>query len=250
MTSESIAYARAPVAEALLDVRVDVLDSDVLGRLIDFGDPEYPRRTEQTLEDVELASGTSGVATKVERRTNGYTWVSDDGRNMVQMRVDGFACGQLAPYTGWDAFYREARRIWLTYVARVGQLHVRRASLRYVNQIHVPSDGLDIAHYLKTRPEVADELGSPVTGFYLGLECHLSDFDVSARLVETVLPGSADDSRHRLVLDIDVYRTLEQELSENDCDMKHWDLAFADLHRAKNHLFESSITESTRRLFQ
>lgn len=250
MSQASPDYARAPIAEALLDVRVADLEPSVLEQLAAYDDAAYPTRSEQTVKEVEVSSGARAAAAKVERKLSGYMWTSNDGRNMVQMRTDGFACGQLAPYSGWEAFYGEARRLWLAYTGRVGHFQLMRASLRYVNQIQVAVEGLDVSDYLTTRPEVAQDLSYPVAGFFMGIDISLDDLNASARLVETVLPCESVDNSYRLVLDIDVVRTFNQALSSNDCDIETFDATFDDLHKAKNHVFETSISDKTRELLR
>ena len=166
------------------------------------------------------------------------------------MRSDGFTFSRLAPYNDWETFYEEARRLWLAYVDLAGQVMLRRAAVRYINQFQVPAAEVKIDDYLRTRPEISPDMPNSTSGYFLSLDIPLLDFGATARIVETVLVSDDGDEGPRLVLDIDVYRPVEPMQASCQSDMTEFDTMFGELRDAKNMVFEASITNKARGLFQ
>ena len=245
-----VRYRVAPIAEAVFDIRVDELDPAVLDRMGLFLDSGYPNQEKGVLTGVEIEAGPLGVATKTALKTNGFRHTSEDGKQIIQMRSDGFTFSRLAPYEDWETFYAESRRLWLAYVNLADQVHLTRVALRYINQIQVPRAEVKIDDYLRTRPEISPDMPTTTSGFFLTLEVPIPALGAISRIVETVIAGGEGSQDPRLVLDIDVFRPLEQEEFTSRTSMHQLDATFETLRNAKNMVFEASITDKSRRLFQ
>ncbi len=245
-----VRYPRAPIAEAVLDVRVEELEPASLSRIGTFADVSYPTREESVLSSAEIETGPLGVATRSVQKMNGFRLTSEGDTQIVQMRSDGFTFSRLSPYEDWKAFYTEARRLWLAYVDLAEQLTLNRAALRYINQIQVPAGDVKIDDYLRTRPEISPDMPSSTSGFFMSLDIPLPDFDATARIVETVLDDDGRDKGPRLVLDVDVYRPMERMQFTSESEMNELDAMFGELRNAKNLVFEASITDKSRGLFR
>ena len=244
-----VRYPHAPIAEAVFDIRVDELDPAVLARIGSYVDVGYPNREEGVPSGVEIEHSPLGMATKSVRKMNGFRFTSKDGKQIVQMRSDGFTFSRLAPYEDWQVFYAESRRLWLDYVRLTGKIHLRRAALRYINQIQVPAGQVRIDDYLRTRPEISPDMPDVTSGYFMSLDIPLPDFGAKSQIVQTVL-ASEDGNGGFLVLDIDVFCPLGREEFTDRTEMQGLDEIFSKLREAKNLVFEASITEKSRRLFR
>ena len=243
-------YPNAPIAEAVFDVRVAELGGPELSRVMSFADDGYPTRQESTLSGAEVESGPLGVTTRAIRKMNGLRLTSEDGRQIAQLRTDGFSFSRLAPYEDWSTFFAEARRLWCSYVdvAQPGQ--TTRFAVRYINQIVVPPGSVSIDDYLRTRPEISDDMPTATSGFFLTLDIPLPMFGATVRIIETVLAPNEEDPRPRLVLDIDAFREVDEPAANDAAAMSRFDTVFQDLRNAKNLVFEASITDRARELFR
>lgn len=243
-------YPHAPIAEAVVDLRVLGVAEDKVPVLGGFQDLDYPKREESVLMSAEVQSGALGLATKTVRQMNGFRFTSEDGLQIAQLRTDGFTFSRLAPYEEWSTFYTEARRLWLEYQALVTPSTVGRLALRYINQIQMPVGELKIDTYLRTRPEISDDMPNSTSGYFMTVDIPLPAHQATARITQTILGG--DDSAAlspRLVLDIDVYSEtviVPGEPSGQD----QIDETFTRLRLAKNMVFEASITDQSRELFR
>ncbi len=242
-------YPRAPIAEAVFDIRVDEIDDAVLAHIGPYVDVGYPNREEGVLSEVEIENSPLGMSTKSVRKLNGFRFTSEDGKQIVQMRSDGFTFSRLAPYETWQAFYAESRRLWLDYARLMGKVHLRRAALRYINQIHVPAGQVRIDDYLRTRPEISPDMPDVTSGYFMSLDIPLPAFEANSQIVQTVL-ADKEGTGGFLVLDIDVFSPLGQREYTDCTGMRELDVVFGKLRQAKNLVFEASITDKSRRLFR
>ena len=111
---------------------------DQLARLMSFADDGYPVRQESTLSGAEIESGPLGVSTRAIRKMNGVRLTSEDGRQVAQLRTDGFSFSRLAPYEDWSTFFAEAGRLWGAYIDIAEPRRTTGVAVRYINQIVVP----------------------------------------------------------------------------------------------------------------
>ncbi len=252
ISSDQPPYPRAPIAEAILDVRVPALPAESLELLAAFADPAYPQRQESRLLDAQIEHNALGVVTRGSQQLNGYRHTSADGHYVAQFRTDGFTFSRMAPYDRWDTFYAEATRMLRLYEQACSPPLLTRLALRYINQISVPPGQIPVDEYLRTRPEIADDMPNTTTGFFLTMDLPLPDHDAKCRIIETILPPllppNPSGSQTRLVLDIDVYKEVAVSPSADD-HLETLNASFVMLRHAKNMVFEKSITDKTRRLF-
>ena len=242
-------YPHAPIAEAVLDIRVDELEPAVLARIRSYTDVEYPNQEEGVLSGIEIEHSPLGMSTRSSHKMDGYRFTSEDGKQIVQMRSDGFTFSRLAPYEDWQAFYSESRRLWQSYVQLTGKVHLRRGSLRYINLIDVPSGQVKIDDYLRTRPEISPDMPDVTSGYFMFLNVPLPDYGADSQIVQTVL-AREEGNEGSLVLDIEVFCPLGRTEIMDPIEMEELDVTFSKLRKAKNLVFEASITDQSRRLFR
>jgi uncharacterized protein (TIGR04255 family) len=240
--------ARAPIVEALLDIGVVPSAAKAEDRLAEVQSRlggQYPtkqiRKTwtgqlEFRPDAAPLAKGAEGPSA--------LQLTSRDGKEVVQVRPNGFSYSRLQPYTDWVSFSASARAAWHEYAKLVEPQSVNRIALRYINRIPLPSPVSDLSDYLQTGPTFAPGLPQPPKAFFFRAVLADEISRSTVILTETVEEGKNDLSVP-LILDIDVFRVgvfpVETE--------KLWAL-FPSLHEAKNRYFFNSITEATKELFR
>lgn len=239
-------YSRAPITEAILDIEVEAMETVVASSLSicqDTVQADYPTRRELKTTVAEIELGASG-AKSLASRNLGFAFVSPDGKQLFQVRTNGFTANRLAPYIGWDTFSREARRLWNVYWKVARPVRVTRIALRYINRIDISFPMVDMKDYFRTSPEVAPGLPQLMAGFFMQVLLPLEDASAFVNIVQTIVkpvePGSTS-----VILDLDLFRTAD--LPEADDAL--WGL-FESLRDKKNTVFESCITDKTRELIR
>ena len=236
-------YANAPITEALIDIQVS-LPPDV--KLAAFDDvynrvkADYPSRGDAKLVGATLSFGEQ-VSASAKQDQIGYILRTKDGKNVVQVRLNGFTFSRLRPYEHWDALRDEARRIWDIYRDVARPIKVTRVALRYINQfdIGVPMDFRD---YFRTFPEVSSDLPQQLSGFLMQVQIPREDFKGFILLTQTMVPPP-DEKTASVILDIDTYRQEVDFASDGEL----WRF-LEQLRDRKNEVFEGCITNRTRQL--
>ncbi len=241
-------FPRAPITEALLDIRVSLSDAVNLDQLVAFQDcvrDRYPNKRDRKLWKGSLQFGTDGpqLSDKIGG-TDGYFFSSSDGKNIVQCRLDGFTFNRLKPYDRWETFRDEALHLWEVYKAIAQPTQIIRVALRYINRIEIPVPFRDFKDYVLTGPEIAPGLPQGLAGFFLQLRLPAADAATQIVVTETMEPIT-ETRRLPFILDIDVFREAAYDVDEP----ASWEM-LEELHDLKNDVFFKSITAKARELFR
>ncbi len=239
-------YPKAPITEAIIDLRVKLADSVPVSELrkVHLGqETAYPR-----VEAVNVAVGHmevgERVSTTASRKHVGFWFRSADGKQLYQARLDGFTMNRLTPYESWEPFRTEARRLWNAYRSVAKPENVVRIAVRYINRLDIPLPLRDFKDYLRTVPEVSADLPQGLAGYFMQLAIPQDDIKAVVLLNEAVIEPAVPNVAS-VVLDIDLFRTAELPTSDDGL----WSL-FENLHARKNDIFEACITDQARELFK
>jgi len=246
MTERKI-YAKAPITEAIIDLRVmpyPNLELDTLKQLCEDTIAEYPR-VDPTIEvagTIQIQPGVSASASAQQEQT-GYRSISSDGKLVCQRQLQGFTFSRLAPYESWGPFRDIARSLWSVYRDATRPRRVTRLAIRYVNRINVPKASAELKDYFRTLPEISSDLPQTIDGFFMQVQLPLDDIEASVILNHTIVPPT-ERNVISVILDVDLF--CEDTVPNDDGGI--WDY-FETLHTRKNEIFEACITEKTRELF-
>lgn len=244
-------FPNAPITEALLDIRAELAPSATLRTLRGMHDAirdHYPNRRERKKWEgtVEIKEGKLKF-TQPPGQIDGYLFVSGDGREIVQARLDGFTFNRLRPYDRWETLRETARAHWRLYRDIARPTHLTRLALRYINRLELPLPLGDFAEYLKTIPNVADGIPQSVRTLFVRLEVPSEKGAIGIITQSLQAPEKRSDGRHILpfIFDIDVFKE-ERFPAESD---EVWQI-FEELRDFKNQIFFQSITPRAEELFQ
>jgi uncharacterized protein (TIGR04255 family) len=248
MADDATRYSRAPITEAIIDLRVALPPghrSELFSDAFLSSATDYPKRRQlsQAISNVEI--GTS-ISTSTVTEPVGWICSSDDDKQIVQFRRDGFTFSRLAPYGAWEPFRDEARKLWLAYRAHAAPAGILRLAVRYINQINIPFDAkpLKLEDYFRFYPELPDDEFPPIAHFFVQVQLPQEDIEAVAVVREVRLPPPSE-SQVSVLLDIDLFR--EEKVPTKDADI--WEI-FEQLRERKNQIFNRCITGRTKELIQ
>lgn len=239
-------YPKAPITEAVIDLRVELPENvglEPLKHAHDGQEAAYPRVEQMNVAVGHMEVGKQ-VTTTASTRAVGYWYRSGDGKQIYQARLDGFTMSRLAPYERWESFRDEARRLWNIYKGAADPRSIVRVAVRYINRIDIPLPLQDFKDYLRTVPEVSPDLPQGLAGYFMRLAIPLDEIKSVCLLNEAIIEPAAPNTVS-VVLDIDVFRTVDLPGD----DEAIW--SFVDeLRHRKNSVFEACITDKARELFE
>ncbi|MGH7149661.1 MAG: TIGR04255 family protein [Planctomycetota bacterium] len=241
---------RAPIVEALIDLRVEAPQGAEVRRLGDLGEriaARYPAREERKGRrvQVDLGPDRASLVREDEPALHGYAFRSGDGRQVVQVSSEGFTVNRLKPYLGWDPLREEARVLWEEYRRIVSPVRVVRLAVRTINRIELPLPVGEMRQFFRTFPEIAPGLPQGMLEFLLRVVVQDPALRAHAIVTQGLEPLAPEATRAPVILDVDVFR-------ECGCPPESpevWSL-LEGLRELKNRVFFESLTERTVDLFR
>lgn len=192
--------SKAPIVEAVIDFRVK-LPSDfklevfhpLRGRLAE----DYPNVEEQQIIE-QMVIQEPGQVAEVSTRLSGihgHRLLSKDGRNVAQLRRDGFTFSRLNPYTNWEDVFGEAWRLWGRYAETAKPAEVSRIAVRYINRMLLPLPFSDPREYLNAPPVIAEGWPSNMRTFLSRIVLHEPENAISLNVIQALEPEAPGEQR-------------------------------------------------------
>jgi uncharacterized protein (TIGR04255 family) len=246
-------YRRPPVLEALIDVRIDALPADKvlhLEKLHDALQGEYPSKKIR----YQFAGGVQIEGDRVVQSPHvtgpfGYRYESEDGRRIVQFRLDGFTYNRIKPdpdeeWPGWEQIRDEAKPAWTLYKDTFNLVEITRLAVRYINQVVIPAPSIELYDYFTAAPRVPPDLPyQDMLDFSSAVTIKVPTCKALAHVKHYPAPQQYPGAI-TVALDIDVFRPERLTLSA----FSIWEL-LDQLRALKNTIFEASLFPKTKELF-
>lgn len=100
-------YPRAPITEAIIDLKVELPDGARVAELekVHAGlETAYPNRRNRLLGEFQGHVGRQGAAATARSMHVGFLFTSRGEKQIFQAQLDGFTMSRLAPYESREAF--------------------------------------------------------------------------------------------------------------------------------------------------
>lgn len=243
---------RAPVTEALVDIRVkarDDLNPEDLRPPKRFS-RDFPQLGEQRGIEASFAFEKNKAASQSTKDLGlrGFFLKTTDETEIAQFRVDGFTYNKLKPYSSWDEILPEALRLWEAYKDCAQPAEVTRLALRYINHISVQRGVQRFNEIMTAPPPLPPGVPSYISQFFTRVTIHSPDTGLAVHVAQGFEPGGKDEPG-TYILDIDAFH--ERPYSVEDPATHDKIVAiFQQLRELKNRVFFSSLTEETVESFE
>ncbi len=234
---------KAPIREALIDIQVNPrsdLETNEMKQFHDLISADYPKEQIQTQFHISLSLGQTRKTAHTEEPW-GFRYESEDGRQVVQARRDGYTFSRLEKYETWANLRSEAVRLWKIYQEIARPDSVKRVAVRYINSFKIEAP---FKKYLQAPPISPPGLSVSIQEFLTRFVVHNDALDASA-IITQALKKLDMDGINPLILDIDVYKVVALDPD----DKQIWSI-IDSFHDLKNDLFFNSITDETMETFK
>ncbi|MDA0348828.1 MAG: TIGR04255 family protein [Verrucomicrobia bacterium] len=250
MNDESFHLENAPIIEAIVDIDCDLrpdFDLAVNGPAIrEVLKDSYPKMRHQIFQEHKVShSQNSPPKVDVRKGVKALQFQSEDGKQLVQFRTNGFSFNRLAPYDGLDKYLPEVKAKWELFSELVKPVQIRKIGLRTINRILLPLEGgkVKLDDFLKVGPRLPDEDTLTFVGF---LNQHMALEAGTGNHVNIVLTTQQSTKEGLpLILDIDAFRPCQS-------DPPPWEKILeiiTSLRSLKNRGFRNTLTKKCLNLF-
>ena len=243
---------KAPITEAIIDFEVNLptnFDVKKLDGAHERIKDDYPIKEARQLFTGELAFKDGQIQTTGEDKgIHGYLFKEQEGKQVVQFRVDGFTFSKLKPYESWTQIFSEALRLWKIYIDVSSPESINRVAVRYINhlKIEIAQESISLADYLLAPPQLPQGESRIVSNFLTQLTMHEPDSRITTNF--TQVSGTEFDERNAtIILDIDSYKLFERLDPDDEASIRR---TLEKLRKVKNSVFFGSITEKVVELYK
>lgn len=243
-------YSKAPIAEALIDVRISNPEGatvDVLTKIASALAPKFPTRHPiQHFEVGFQADNQQGSAQFINNQAPmGWRLLSKENDRVLQLQRIGFTYSHLPPYSNWSAFRDGARGCWNEFKAFLPDQRASRIAVRVINRIPVPDEPYFLHHYVNLYPNLpAKDFPSGLIASFVQVQLNIPHVFPDARAILNVNSGQRDANGPYLLLDIDLF--VERNVEKDD---EVWSI-LEKFGVEKDVIFEACITDKTREVIK
>lgn len=252
MNETPLQLSAAPIVEAVLDIDCDMpLTMDIAAleapARAEYGE-QYPKFQPQLMQEFMFEAPAEGTAkvTKSSMGIQALQFLQDDGKQLVQVRVQGYSFNRLAPYGSLDDYLPEMERTWHLFTKIAQPVKIRTVRLRYINRLLLPLEAgrIELDEYLEHGPRLPSDTGLEFTGF---VHQHSAVEVGTGNQVHLVLAGQApEQEKLPVIFDIQAFHSGDLEPS----DWKGILSRVESLRRLKNLVFRKSLTKKCLNLFR
>tara|TARA_R110002049_G_C9139994_1_gene559534 strand:- start:669 stop:1406 length:738 start_codon:yes stop_codon:yes gene_type:complete len=243
---EKIHYKRPPITEAVIQfVFKSKADNDKIAKAVKKLETLYDKYELREATEYKFEISPTKEPVTSSKVNPAHEFSSNDRTDVTILRDDSLLCSAIAPYKGWDEFVSRFERDWKIWRKIVGYKEVEKIGLRYINRIDIPADNPIVRYedYINVFPHVPSVL-EPNSYFSINMQVPLLDIH-SLLNIKTAIVKSPVPKHLALILDLDVVKTFDAP-NTDDAYFKYLEAA----HTKKNEIFEASIKDKSRELFQ
>lgn len=243
-------YPNPPIVEAVIEFRFEESGpgaelSDVIRTALSATYDAEETATQDRIEaEVSLTGG--GVAAAA-RRTPHITFLrSASGHRLLGCGPGSLSVHVLAPYPGWESFIGQAEEAVGALPAPVADSPVLVLSIRYIDRIEIPGGRGGFADYLSVLPPRPKGMPAVLAGCHY--VTHATDPRDGTRAQLTVASTPGEPEKGPALL----YDLALQQSGQPLCSFQvdSWRPLVEEMHARQREIFEQSITDRTRELFQ
>jgi uncharacterized protein (TIGR04255 family) len=245
-----------PIVEAVLEIDCDIPPSVKISELEnkarDAFRSHYSQFRKVYMQEHSLhAQAVPGAEPRANvasaQRLEAFQFLHADGKQLVQIREQGFAFNRLAPYSSLNDYLPEIERTWKVFQTLVSPIQVKAIKLRAINRILLPAPGGKVAElqlYLKICPRLPDEIRLQFNGF---LNQHFA-VEPSTGNQASIILASQPFANEQLPIILDITSAVATTSEPSD-----WQAILdkiQSLRGLNNSIFENSLTPECLKLYQ
>jgi uncharacterized protein (TIGR04255 family) len=240
-----LSYQRPPITEAVLQLnfanQLDRADIEKVAAAVGSG---YQKSDELNFQFVVNPAGS--VSGKTE--PTGIRLTHPVLQQLIIIYASSISVSRLAPYPGWDAFYKAGSEVFSRVRKRMGYRQITRAAVRYVNRIDIPhgpdNNPSSIGDYLRVYYSGPTIVGMSAPSAYM-TQAEFGSASEWAKVIVRVLTVEPALIRHSsVVLDLDVY--CDKGIPQQEAELEKF---FTKMRHLKNSVFTDCITPAAEQLF-
>jgi uncharacterized protein (TIGR04255 family) len=240
-------YPKDPINEAVIQISTSTQTSpESLKKIANYFKDEYPHQ--EPLTELDFMIDATGGPSHIRHAISGYRLTSITNPDVLVVQPGGIVAARLSPYAGWEQLLAATKKVWSYWHRVAGASPISRLGVRYINRIDVPlanNTNIELSEYLNFFPQVPKFVPKQLNGYVVQATFPTEKENWTATLTSTVLTPPPLLNTLSIILDIDLFRIEQVPQREESL----WE-CIESVRSLKNSIFESCITDKTRKCFE
>jgi uncharacterized protein (TIGR04255 family) len=239
-------YPRPPIVEAMIEFRfaVAVPREFLFETLRSSLATRYPAEARQDRLDVSIK--TDGGEPSAVRAPHLAFLRSNDGLRALGCGEQTLSVHVLAPYPGWESFIEQVEEALGALPEEASAGGLTAVGVRYIDTITLPGAAKSIGDYLTIMPQRPEGLPSALSAFHFATQTVDEEDGTVARLTLAAGPPTPEGAPV-VIYDLSLRREGAALCGLRDAG---WRPIVEALHQRQRDVFEASITDRMREMFQ
>lgn len=238
--------SKPPLIESVCELRLDPSvpwDLTLPGRLFEKLRAMFPEKRQNP--GLELKFGPQGVAEQPDyRQIDNLQFLSQDGKNVAQIREHLVSVSRLAPYEEWERYKTTVLDVFEKFCDIAGACVIARAGLKYVNKIVIPQPGIRLEEYFEMYPHLGPKMPQSHGPFLVGVIFPFDDLADSLR-AEITSGNPEGPDQYQVLFTLDYFST--NSLRVRFDNLADW---LEAAHGRIEDTFHATLTEKAMNLFE
>lgn len=241
-------YKNPPLIETLFEFHFSPDTSQDFESVISFLHEKirtrFPKKYRLQIQSSQINIDTSGTPELTEQLLPLVRFQSSNEQVLIQVGQAFLSVNHLKPYTSWEEFLPSVEMGFNVYSEIVKPKIINRIALRYINQIEIPSNRVNLEDYFNFRPFIGQQILQDISGFTLGIQIPREEnrdtLNIQLASINTESPNTV-----AMLLDLTYSPMKLGDITLNN--IAEW------LDTAHSHIedaFEACITDQLRNLFE
>jgi len=251
MTDTGLSLANPPIIEAVVDIHCDlppsIVPAEIYERAKELFRDAYPKARRQVIEQIELRKeARKPVEHSIREQIGALQFRTEDEKQLVQIRPEGYSFNRLAPYGSLDDYLPEIERTWTIFRELTEPVQIRRVGLRFINRILLPmvEGRVKLNEYLRISRPLLDEDTLEFAGFVN--QHSANETSTGNRVNMTLVAQPPEGDRLPVIFDINAFN-LEPRAPDDWEGIRE---TISSLRRLKNRVFKRTLTKQCLNLFR
>jgi uncharacterized protein (TIGR04255 family) len=254
-----------PIVEAVIDIECDLPPNTNFGNLDEdaksllkvaiiesLGKPYTQLREIIGFQGKFPIGPDVNVASEILQSVAAFQAVTEDGKQIVQVRQQGYSFNKLQPYGTFDEILPEIERTWRAFVELMKPKTTNAVRMRFINILTLPTlnGNIDLTLYLRDGPNTPDDDRSVVTNFLRQTTTLEIATGNAANTVLAIAQNPVDQPNLENQVSILFDNSAESTLKVDADDWPKISEKLAELRQLKNRTFSNMLTEKCLELYK
>lgn len=237
-------YKNSPITEVVCEFRFElesIFDQKTVDLFFNEIKEKFPKKKKGQTHQIKLEINPKGQSfNKTLEEFDQF--FSDDEKTLIQLDKGRLSIHKLKPYNSWQEFYSLINLVFDSYIKNIKIKSIQRIGLRYINNFVIPLSTFDAEQYFNLHPIMGEGLPQNLVSFMVGTIFAFENGrdNIKVQLIDRV----AAPNKTVFVLDMDYFLVNPGSIQIDE--ITQW---ITNAHKNVENVFEASLTEKTKLLF-